>query len=71
MHVVPMLRALEPGFLKRDHIKLAKANGVFYEGLGNMSYKELMSLSMIQIYVLPANHQRIEMKQKKEEKKSI
>ena len=64
---VSRLNAIEMGFLKRDSIKFAKSSGMFREGLGNMPDKELMSLSMIQIYVLPASQKRIEMKQKKEE----
>ena len=67
MGISPRLNALEPGFLKKDSLKFAKANGMFREGLENMADKELMSLSMIQIYVLPASQKRIETKQKKEE----
>ena len=40
---------------------------MFREGLEIMPGKELLSLSTIQIYVLPASQKRIEMKQKKEE----
>ena len=70
MDVFPRLNALEPGFLKKDSLKFAKANGVFRGGLEDMSDKELMSLSMIQIFVLPASQKRIEMKQKKKKKRN-
>ena len=65
MGIFPRLNSLEPGFLKKDTIKFANANGVFLGELENMSDKELLNLSMVQIYVLPASGQRIEMKQKK------
>ena len=33
MCVFPRLNALDPGFLKKDSIKFAKASGMFHEGL--------------------------------------
>ena len=49
MDVFPRLNALEPGFLKKDSLKFAKANGMFREGLENTHGEELMNLSTIQI----------------------
>ena len=42
---------------------------MFLGEIENMSDKELLKLSMVQIYVLPASGERIEMKQKKKKKK--
>ena len=69
MGIFPRLNSLEPGFLKKDTIKFAKANRMFLGEIENMSDKELLKLDMVQIYVLPASGKRIEMKQKKKKKK--
>ena len=69
MGIFPRLNSLEPGFLKKGTIKFANANKMFLGEIENMSDKELLKLSMVQIYVLPASGERIEMKQKKKKKK--
>ena len=71
MGIFPRLSSLEPGFLKKDTIKFAKANRMFLGEIENMSDKELLKLDMVQIYVLPASGKRIEMKQKKKKRNKI
>ena len=60
--VYPRLNSLEPGFLKRDVTRHAKANGMYTGELGNFSGKELLSLKMAQVHVLPLSLERIQKK---------
>ena len=53
--VFPRLGALEPGFLTKDSIKFAKANGMYNKELENPPDEELLNLHMIQIHVLPVS----------------
>ena len=57
--VYPRLDSLEPGFLGRDVIRYAKANGLYAETLGGFSGNQLIGLEMVQLHVLPHSHQRI------------
>ena len=54
----PTAKRSRARFLKKDSIKFAKANGMFREGVGNISGEELMNLIMIQIFVLPASQKK-------------
>ena len=42
--VYPRLNSLDPGFLKKDVIRYAEANGIYTGQLGNFPGKELLSL---------------------------
>ena len=66
--VFPRLDTLEPGFLRKDSISFAKANGMYSKELENLSDKELLNLSTIQIHVLPVSLKRIETKQNRQMK---
>ena len=68
--VYPRLNSLEPGFLRRDVIRYAKANGLYAETLGVFSDKELLGLEMAQVHVLPNSPERIQNKTKHRLKKN-
>ena len=63
--VSPRLNLLEPGFLTKDSISFAKANGMCSKEFENLPDKEPLNLPMLQIHALPVSLKRIETKQNK------
>ena len=54
-----MLESLNPGCLKRDVTRYAKANGLFAQSLGNSSDVQLLRLKMAQLHGFPHSRQKI------------
>ena len=67
---IPKVKQSRTRFSKEGRYKVRECKQDAPREIENMPGKELLKLSMVQIYVLPASGERIEMEQKKKKKKS-